>query len=88
VPPTTQFKHRRAALDSYKLGIITDVSQVGGYPNIKAPPIKTVIMMAYQMSTETKNGLNPKNAEDASLYKKSGYTNIEEYLNILTNKKA
>ena len=32
---------------------------------------------------EKKNGLNPNNAEDASQYakSKSGYTNIEEYLN-------
>ena len=31
---------------------------------------------------ETKNGLNPKNTEDASLDRNmDGYTNIEEYLN-------
>jgi hypothetical protein len=40
VPPTTQFKYRRAALDSYKVGIITDVSQVGGYPEYKGTPYK------------------------------------------------
>ena len=30
--PETQFKHRRLPIDSYKIGIITDPSQVGGYP--------------------------------------------------------
>ena len=88
VPPTTQFKHRRAALDSYKIGIITDVSQVGGYPEYKGTPYKDSDNDGLPDEYETKNGLNPKNAEDASLYKKSGYTNIEEYLNIITNKKA
>src|SRR6187402_1489810 len=88
IPPTTQFKHRRAALDSYKIGIITDVSQVGGYPEYKGTPYKDSDNDGLPDEYETKNGLNPKNALDASLYKKSGYTNIEEYLNILTNKKA
>jgi hypothetical protein len=88
VPPTTQFKHRRAALDSYKIGIITDVSQVGGYPEYKGTPYKDGDNDGIPDEYETKNGLNPKNADDASLYKKSGYTNIEEYLNILTNKRA
>ena len=27
-------------LDSYKIGIITDVSQVGGYPEYKGTPYK------------------------------------------------
>jgi hypothetical protein len=33
--PTTQFEHRRLPIDSYKMGIITDPAQVGGYPEYK-----------------------------------------------------
>ncbi|MFY7839130.1 MAG: pectate lyase family protein, partial [Lacibacter sp.] len=33
--PETQFKHRRMPIDSYKIGIITDPAQVGGYPEYK-----------------------------------------------------
>ena len=88
VAPTTQFKHRRAALDSYKIGIITDVSQVGGYPEYKGTAYKDSDNDGLPDEYETKNGLNPKNAGDASLYKKNGYTNIEEYLNRVTNEKA
>lgn len=29
------FKHRRLDKESYKLGIITDICQVGGFPNIR-----------------------------------------------------
>jgi len=36
--PETQFKHRRLPIDSYKIGIITDPSQVGGYPEYKGTP--------------------------------------------------
>jgi hypothetical protein len=35
-----KFKHRRLPLDSYKIGIITDISQVGGYPEYKGTPYK------------------------------------------------
>ncbi len=38
--PETQFKHRRMQIDSYKNGIITDPSQVGGYPEYKGTPYK------------------------------------------------
>ncbi|WP_317235192.1 pectate lyase family protein [Niabella ginsengisoli] len=36
--PETQFEHRRLPIDSYKIGIITDPSQVGGYPEYKGTP--------------------------------------------------
>ncbi|HEY6505375.1 MAG TPA: polysaccharide lyase [Chitinophagaceae bacterium] len=83
VPPTTQFKHRRAPLDSYKQGIITDVSQVGGYPEYKGTPYKDSDSDGMPDDWEKKNGLNPANAADAAqaAKSKSGYTNIEEYLN-------
>jgi hypothetical protein len=38
--PSTQFKHRRLPIDSYKIGIITDPAQVGGYPDYKGAPYK------------------------------------------------
>jgi hypothetical protein len=80
--PETQFKHRRLPLDSYKEGIITDISQVGGYPEYKGTPYKDSDSDGMPDDYEIKNGLNPKNAADASLVKsKDGYTNIEVYLN-------
>ncbi|HEY1115126.1 MAG TPA: polysaccharide lyase [Chitinophagaceae bacterium] len=82
--PETQFKHRRLPIDSYKQGIITDISQVGGYPEYKGKPYKDSDKDGMPDDYETKNGLNPKNASDASLVKgKDGYTNIEVYLNSL-----
>jgi hypothetical protein len=81
--PETQFKHRREPIDSYKKGIITDVSQVGGYPEYKGTPYKDSDNDGMPDDYEKKNGLNPANAADAAQYakNKSGYTNIEEYLN-------
>lgn len=81
--PATQFKHRRLPIDSYKQGIITDVAQVGGYPEYQGTPYKDSDNDGIPDDWEKKNGLNPNNAADASAYakNKSGYTNIEEYLN-------
>ena len=80
--PETQFKHRRLPIDSYKQGIITDISQVGGYPDYKGTPYTDSDSDGMPDTWETKNGLNPKDASDASQDKnKDGYTNIEEYLN-------
>jgi hypothetical protein len=81
--PETQFKHRRLPIDSYKNGIITDVSQVGGYPEYKGTPYKDGDSDGIPDDWEKKNGLNPANATDAAKPGKSssGYTNIEDYLN-------
>jgi len=79
--PSTNFKHRRMPIDSYKLGIITDVSQVGGYPEYKGTPYKDADKDGMPDAYEIKNGLNPKDAADASAITKSGYSNIEVYLN-------
>ncbi|WP_028667539.1 pectate lyase family protein [Runella zeae] len=80
--PETQFKHRRLPIDSYKQGIITDIAQVGGYPEYKGTPYKDSDNDGMPDVWETKNGLDPRNPADASLDKnKDGYTNIEEYLN-------
>jgi hypothetical protein len=85
--PETQFKHRRLPIDSYKIGIITDPSQVGGYPDYKGAPYKDSDSDGIPDAYEVKMGLNPNNAADASQMSKSksGYTNIEEYLNGVVN---
>ncbi|MGX7688765.1 polysaccharide lyase [Flectobacillus roseus] len=86
--PETQFKHRRLPIDSYKNGIITDISQVGGYPEYKGTPYKDSDNDGMPDSWEIKNGLNPKDANDASKDRnKDGYTNIEEYLNSVVSVK-
>jgi len=80
--PETQFKHRRLPIDSYKGGIITDISQVGGYPEYKGKPYKDSDNDGMPDEWEIKNGLNPKDASDAGAVKNNdGYTNIENYLN-------
>ncbi|MBE7169406.1 MAG: polysaccharide lyase [Williamsia sp.] len=79
--PTTQFKHRRLPIDSYKQGIITDISQVGGYPEYKGTPHKDSDSDGLPDEYETKHGLNPRSAADACQITKSGYANIEVYLN-------
>jgi hypothetical protein len=87
--PESQFKHRRLPIDSYKQGVITDVSQVGGYPEYKGTPHKDSDNDGIPDDWEKKNGLNPNNASDAASYakSKSGYTNIEEYLNSVVSLK-
>jgi len=79
--PEKDFEHRRLPKDSYKLGIITDVSQVGGYPEYKGTPYKDTDDDGMPDAYELKNGLNPKDATDAAKISKSGYSNIEVYLN-------
>lgn len=81
--PTTQFKHRRLPIDSYKQGIITDPVQVGGYPEYKGTAYKDSDSDGMPDDWEKKNGLNPSSAADATqnAKTKTGYTNIEEYLN-------
>jgi hypothetical protein len=87
VAPISQFKHRRAALDSYKLGIITDISQVGGYPEYKGTPYKDSDSDGMPDEYEAKIGLNAKDASDAKKIGKNGYSNIEIYLNSVVNEK-
>jgi hypothetical protein len=80
-PSAFQFEHRRLPGDSYKQGIITEVSQVGGYPEYKGTPYKDSDDDGMPDAYELKNGLNPKDASDATKITKSGYANIEVYLN-------
>ncbi|RYZ30793.1 MAG: polysaccharide lyase [Chitinophagaceae bacterium] len=83
-----QYIKRRLPDDSYKLGIITHPSQVGGYPEYKGTPYKDSDNDGMPDDWEKKNGLNPKNAADATTDKNGdGYSNIEEYLNSLVDVK-
>jgi hypothetical protein len=79
--PEKDFEHRRLPKDSYKMGIITDISQVGGYPVYKGTPYIDTDNDGMPDSYEKKVGLNPKDASDAPKITKSGYSNIEVYLN-------
>ncbi len=83
--PDTNFKHRRLPIDSYKGGIITDISQVGGYPVYKGSPYVDADHDGLPDAWEKKNGLDPKDPSDSGKYGKDGYTNIEGYLNSLVN---
>jgi hypothetical protein len=77
-----QFEHRRLPADSYKLGIITDISQVGGYPEYKGTPYQDSDQDGMPDAWETKYGLDPNNPTDANGdLSGDGYTNIEKYIN-------
>lgn len=81
----SQWVKHRLPDDSYKKGIITDIAQVGGYPEYKGKPYKDSDHDGMPDEYEIKHHLNPHNAADASKYAKNGggYTNIEVYLNSL-----
>ena len=85
--PATQFKHRRLPIDSYKIGIITDPVQVGGYPVYTGTPYKDSDNDGIPDAWETAHGLNPKDASDAGKIAKDGYSNIENYLNSVVDLK-
>lgn len=85
--PETQFKHRRMPIDSYKIGIITDPAQVGGYPEYKGTPYVDSDNDGMPDAYEVKAGLNPKDPSDSGKIAKNGYSNIENYLNSVVNVK-
>jgi len=63
-------------------GIITDVSQVGGYPDYRGEPYTDSDHDGMPDDWESKHGLDPQNAADASGdLNGDGYTNIEDFLN-------
>ena len=63
-------------------GIITDPSQVGGYPEYKGQPHADADKDGMPDAWETKYGLNPNDAADAAKdLSGDGYTNIEKYIN-------
>ncbi|WP_257668600.1 polysaccharide lyase [Parapedobacter tibetensis] len=83
--PENEFEHRRLPADSYKIGIITDISQVGGYPGYTGVPYKDTDSDGIPNDWEVKNGLDPNDPSDASQYTANGYTHIENYLNSLVD---
>jgi hypothetical protein len=63
-------------------GIITDVSQVGGYPEYEGTPYQDSDGDGMPDEWESKHGLNPDKADDAADdLNGDGYTNIEDFLN-------
>ncbi|MDR0811294.1 MAG: thrombospondin type 3 repeat-containing protein, partial [Paludibacter sp.] len=77
-----QFEHRRLPKDSYKQGIITDIRQVGGYPEYKGKPVVDSDNDGMPDAWEKKYGLNPNDPSDAAKdLNGDGYTNIEKYIN-------
>ena len=83
--PTTQFEHRRLPIDSYKGGIITDISQVGGYPTYEGQPFTDSDSDGMPDEWEKKNGLDANKTSDGQKLAANGYTNIENYLNSLVD---
>lgn len=67
-----------------KDGLIDTVEQGGGWPVLKSGiPALDSDGDGIPDEWEVANGLNPKDASDASLIGKEGYTNIERYINSL-----
>ncbi len=80
-----KFKYRRLPEDSYKNGIITDIREVGGYPDYKGTPYVDTDKdgMPDEWENKYKNlGLDPNDPSDAVKdCNGDGYTNIEKYIN-------
>lgn len=76
---TGKFVKRRWPADLYQQRIIVGPVQAGGYPEGKG----TVYNDSIPGDWEKKNGIHLHDAADATRYtvSKSGYTNIEEFLN-------
>ena len=82
------FKYRRLDKESYKLGIITDICQVGGFPKYKkVKPYVDTDGDGMPDEWEIANGLNPNDPSDANKdCTGDGYTNIEKYINGISTK--
>ncbi|MCY1721971.1 pectate lyase [Prolixibacteraceae bacterium Z1-6] len=80
-----KFKHRRLPEDSYKNGIITDIRQVGGYPEYNGKPYVDTDKDGMPDEWEIKYkkvGFDPNDPSDANKdFSGDGYTNIEKYIN-------
>lgn len=78
----SEFIQRRLPADSYKKGIITNIEQVGGYPEYNGKSYVDSDGDGMPNKWETKYGLDPNNAADANDdVNGDGYTNIEKYFN-------
>lgn len=77
-----QFQYRRLGRDSYKQGIVTDISLVGGYPEYEGTPYRDTDADGMPDAWEVRFGLDPNAPADAALdCNGDGYTNIEKYIN-------
>lgn len=83
LPKKQDYVKRRLPGDSYKKGIISDINQVGGYPDYKGTPWLDSDGDGIPDDWERKNGLNPKDPKDSAKITASGYANIELFLNSL-----
>ena len=78
----SKYVKRRLPADSYKKGIITNVNQVGGYPEYKGTPYKDTDSDGMPDWWEEKHGLNPNDPADThGDINGDGYTNIEKFIN-------
>lgn len=83
-----EYVKRRLPADSYKMGIINDIAQVGGYPEYKGTPYKDSDKDGMPDSWEIKYKMNPNDPSDAVLdCNGDGYTNVEKYINGIDPKK-
>jgi hypothetical protein len=79
---TIESVRKGTALPGTKNGIITDIKQVGGYPDYKGPPGKDRDGDGIPDWWEAKYKLNPNDPSDATIAPSAdGYTNIEMYIN-------
>ena len=80
--PDGTFRYRRFDNESYKLGIITDPGQMGGYPEYKGEAYVDTDKDGMPDEWEKQNGLDPNDPSDANGdITGDGYTNIEKYIN-------
>lgn len=78
----SEYIKRRLDKESYKQGIITDISQVGGYPEYKGTPYKDSDNDGMPDKWEIKYKLNPYDPGDSRMdCNGDGYMNIEKYIN-------
>ncbi|MBO4850186.1 MAG: polysaccharide lyase [Prevotella sp.] len=79
------FRYRHLPNDSYKLGIITDPRQMGGYPEYQPwKPWTDTDGDGMPDEWEKSHGLNPNDPTDANDdLNGDGYTNIEKYINAI-----
>ena len=76
-----EYIHRRLPEDSYRQGIITHPSQVGGLPVYQGKPYKDSDNDGMPDVWERKYNLNPKDPSDATEdLNGDGYTNIEKFI--------
>ncbi|MDP0498806.1 MAG: polysaccharide lyase [Verrucomicrobiota bacterium JB022] len=72
----------RSGKVGYQDGIITDIAQVGGYPEYKGEPYQDSDGDGIPDEWELKYGLDPHDPSDASQdLNGNGYANIEEWIN-------